>query len=70
MNLLELKNNVDNAVAYAQECGEPLETVVVSLQIEGPGKNQSVAVSSNVELHYDNNLNASSCVMLGYFGFD
>ena len=62
MNLLELKTAVNNAVIYAEECNENLESIPVFLQIDGP-ETASIFSSVNVELHYDNNLNSSGCVL-------
>lgn len=65
MKLSELKKKVvDQAIDHANECGdESPEEIEVSLQIDGPGANCSVFSNDSVELHYDNNLNASGCVL-------
>ena len=64
MNLLELKEKVDNAIEYANECQEKPSDIVVSLQIDGPGT--ETVYSSDVDLHYDNNLQASGCVLTAF----
>ena len=64
MTLSELKIEVDWAVRHACDSGEKPSDVVVSLQIEGPGLEVKFT-SEDVEMHYDNNTNASGCVLVG-----
>jgi hypothetical protein len=70
MNLIELKKAVDDAVERAKEHDtEPLEEIIVSLQIDLLDENgdcpYSVYTNYNIELHYDNNGCASGCVLVG-----
>jgi len=65
MNLLELKRAVDDAVEAATEYGEPLENISVSLQIDGP-TDESIYSEEEVELHYDNDVQASGCVLTAF----
>ena len=63
MNLSELDTKVQAAIEHAKECGESPDEIRVSLQIDdsdGPG---GVWSSEDVELHYDNNGQASGCVL-------
>ena len=64
MTLRELVTKAINATLYAEECGVSPDDVIVSLQIDGPAGES--ACSMDVELHYDNNGQASGCVLLGY----
>lgn len=63
MNLLDLKCSVDSAIEYAEACGEDISNIPVSIQIDGPGYNSFVA-TKDVELHYDNNVQAGGCVIV------
>lgn len=63
MNLLELKRMADAAVQQAIECGESPDEIPVTLQIDGPTAGDSVYSAEEVELHYDNNMQASGCVL-------
>lgn len=65
MNLFDLKQEVDAAIEHAAECGKSSESVLVSIQIDGPGEESSW--SSELELHYDNDAQASGCVLVGEF---
>ena len=71
MNLLELKRLVDYTIESAVEEGYSPGEVLVSLQIDGledkiEGMKDPVsACSSDVELHFDGDLNVSGCVLLG-----
>ena len=65
MDLLELKEKVDSAVNYADECYEPLEDIIVSVQITDKN-GKSIWADKFVELHYDNNYNTSGCVITGH----
>jgi len=67
MTLLELKDKVDRAVEYAQECEESLTEIPVSVQISDL-KGRTIW-TTEVEIHYDNNLNASGCVLTGDIDF-
>lgn len=62
MNLSELQLAVNNAISYAIECHVNPDEIDVSLQIDGP-ETHSVFTSDDVELHYDNDLSASGCVL-------
>lgn len=69
MTLSELKEEVDAAIERAIEHGESPDSVAVSLQIDGlsgdvPGE-ASVWARDSIELHYDNNGQASGCVLVG-----
>lgn len=63
MNLAEFKKEVDRLVKYANECEEPLEDIEVSMQLEDP--DGEIIFTNKVELHYDNNCQASGFVILG-----
>lgn len=63
MNLSKLKADVDRAVEYAKECEISPGDVQVSIQVDT--YNDSVH-SNDVELHYDNDCDASGCVIVGY----
>ena len=65
MNLSKLKKAVDSAIESAIEYGESLEEIVVSLQIDDLSK-ETVWAKEDVELHYDNNCQASGCVLVGF----
>lgn len=65
MTLQQLKNKVDAAIEYAKDCGRDPKQTPVSLQIDGDGNN-SVWSSKEVELHYDNDITASGCVLTAY----
>lgn len=65
MKLSELKEQVDNAVAYAKECGIPPEEILVTLQIDR-ADDESIWSDEDVELHYDNNCQASGCVLTAF----
>ncbi len=68
MTLSELAKKVSEAVESANEFGESPKEINVSLQIDGP-KTESVCAIENIELHYDNNCQASGCVLVGEFSF-
>lgn len=63
MNLSELKKYVDTAIESAKECGESPDEVLVSIQIDNLDGDSYF--STDVELIYDNNCNASGCVLFG-----
>lgn len=66
MNLYDLKEQVANAVDFAMECAVSLEDIDVYIQFElGP----HVLFTPEVELHYDNNAQASGCVLVGHMQF-
>lgn len=62
MKLSELKSKVDQAIEHAKECGESPDEIDVSLQIED-SKGEVVWANTYVRLHYDNNCQASGCVL-------
>jgi len=69
MTLSELKKEVDAAIESAIDQGQKPDEIVVSLQIEevdGMSGNGTVWAKDEVELHYDNNAQASGCVLVGY----
>jgi len=72
MNLAELKTEVDRACESALECDDTPENIRVSLQInsyEIPKsmiKMDSMYSGDDVELHYDNNCDASGCVLTAF----
>jgi hypothetical protein len=67
MNLIELKDAIDNIVEGVREgTYEKPEEVSVSVQIDGPGTRSIWA--TDLEIHYDEDGNASGCVILGEYG--
>lgn len=62
-DLKELIQKANSAREYAMECGVSLDDIDVSLQIEGP--DTKVVWSKDIELYYDNDFNASGCVLVG-----
>lgn len=63
MDLRELQKKVNNAVIHAVECGVSPNDVDVSVQIDDmSGKS---AFTTDLELHYDNDGQASGCVLVG-----
>jgi len=66
MNLSELKTMVDAAVEKANEYGARPEEIKVSLQIDGPD-DESRWTDKEVELYYDNDAQASGCVLTGFW---
>ena len=63
MTLQELKAKIDLVLISAKECGEsPLE-IPVSLQIDGP--NSGGVWANEIEVYYDNNIQAFGCVLVG-----
>ena len=65
MTLNELAKEVADAISSANEYGVSPDEIVVSLQIDGP-QTESVW-ATDVEFHYDNDAQASGCVLLGEF---
>lgn len=64
MNLLDLKEYVDRAIANAYECNESPSDVLVSIQVD---KTESESLwADDIELVYDNNGQASGCVIHGW----
>jgi len=59
MNLLELKKQVDNAIDRTKNNGDKPENIIVTIQIDE-------MFTENVELHYDGDLQASGCVLVGW----
>lgn len=62
MNLLELKEKTDRAIESAKEYGDDPGEIIVSIQID---INRESVYSNDVELHYDNDCQASGCVIVG-----
>ena len=64
MTLSELNKHVVNAIEKAKEYRESPDNILVSLQINGP-HGETVWATSGLELLYDNNGQASGCVLTG-----
>lgn len=64
MNLLELKSFVDAAIVNAKEFGEDPEEITVSIQVDDTAS--EALWSDDIELTYDNNGQASGCVLHGW----
>ncbi len=62
MNLSKLKADVNHAVEHAEECGESPDDITVSIQVD---TGDSSVYSDDVALHYDNDCQASGCVIVG-----
>lgn len=65
MNLLDLKQSVDDAVISAKEYGQSPNEIIVSLQIE-PEEGDAICAIKQIALHYDNDGHASGCVLVGF----
>ena len=65
MTLATLLAHVTNAIEYAEECDADPEEIPVTLQIDGPGA-LTVWSGEDVTLHYDNDGQASGCVMVAW----
>jgi hypothetical protein len=65
MNLLELKTDVDAAIEHANEVGSNPDDILVSIQIDLESGEDSLW-SDDVKLIYDNDGNASGCVLYGW----
>ena len=64
MNLLELKEFADRAIGHAIDCSQDPATIPVSIQIN---KTESEFLwSDDIELTYDNDGQASGCVLHGW----
>ena len=61
MNLIELKSCVDKAIYRAKEYGEDPGEIQVSIQIDDTERGS--LWSDDVELTYDNDCQASGCVL-------
>ena len=64
MNLLELKSYVDRAIDNAKSFGEDPSEISVSIQIDDEGTKD--VWTDDIELTYDNNIQASGCVLHGW----
>ena len=64
MNMLDLKKLTDRAIEHAKECGEDPSDVKVSIQIDST-KSEPLW-TGDVEMTYDNNCQASGCVLHGW----
>jgi hypothetical protein len=62
MNLLELRTKVNEAIESAKEYDEAPDDIIVTIQIEAP---EFSIWADDIELHYDNNCQASGCVVVG-----
>lgn len=65
MNILKLKEAVDNAIENAIEWENDPAKINVSIQIDREGKD-SVFVTTDVELIYDGDGLAGGCVLFGF----
>lgn len=71
MNLYELKQKVDDAIAHAKECNNNPKDIIVSIQIDMDKDDILMSFSSgsihtsNIDLWYDNDVYASGCVIVG-----
>ena len=65
MNLSGLKRDVDSAFESVIDQGQDPDEIIVSLQIDDPLQ-ESVWAKEEVDLHYDNDGQASGCVLVGY----
>jgi len=65
MNLLELRTDVENAIEHARDVGANLKDILVSIQIDLESGEDSLW-SEDVKLIYDNDGNASGCVLYGW----
>ncbi len=61
MKLSKLKEMVDRAIEHAKECGQSPDEIGVSLQIDI----DSIWTSNDIEVYYDNDAQASGCVIVG-----
>ena len=61
MNLMELKSYIDRAIESAKEYGEDPIEIMVSIQIDDTERGS--LWSDDVELTYDNDCQASGCVL-------
>ena len=64
MNLLELKSFVDRAIEGAKGFGQNPEEITVSVQVDDT-ESESLW-SDDIELTYDNDGQASGCVLHGW----
>ena len=62
MNLYQLYEAVKGAISRAIMAGDDPNNVVVSIQVD---VNKESVWSDDVELHYDGDLCASGCVIVG-----
>lgn len=65
MNLVELKTAVKSAIKHAKESGANPNEILVSIQIDLENGEDSLW-SDDVKLLYDNDVNASGCVIYGW----
>lgn len=68
MTLSELKVAVDTAIEKAGEYGESPDDIIVSLQIDTCGEDGEQTFTdctTDIELCYDGNAEASGCVLVG-----
>ena len=64
MDLSELKEAVDDAIDYAKECGVKPEEIIVSIQVDKT--TEEMHWSDDINLIYDNDGQASGCVLHGW----
>lgn len=65
MNMIQLKDALEGAIAHAKECGVDPASVEVSLQIDA-GSVDSVWAADDMEFHYDNDGLASGAVITAW----
>lgn len=64
MDLLQLKDTIDNIIRKVEEDKNQPKDIRVSIQIDDMGGN-SIFSSDELELMYDNDCQVSGCVLLG-----
>ena len=65
MNLLKFKNKIDEICEAVVEDGRTTDDIEMAIQIDGPGTRSIYA--TDIEIHYDNDCQASGCVVLGEY---
>ena len=66
MVLSELKEKVDAAIDSALEYGDKPDDITVSVQIEWGHREDPTLWTEDIEIHYDNDCQASGCVILAW----
>lgn len=64
MTLAELKEQIDQLIEMAEEHGESIDEIAVSIQIDDSGGGS--IWSDCVGIDFDNNTDTSGCVVLGF----
>lgn len=62
MTLSELNEKVEKAIELAKDSGENPDEITVSLQLDN-FEGEVIWSAENLHLFYDNNINASGCVI-------